>query len=710
MPAVQQPTAAAQSAQSHVPSPTPRRSERSAPQQSAATARQQAAPQQNVTTPQQPIAPQQSAAFVQQPQQWSQQMTRAQQPSGSTMHHQQMQPSVGSVPPAQQALHHTIPSQQAQTSTQPHQMPRPQQPLGFMQPQQMQSAQQPYGNAAHPQQAGFIPPPSLNNTIPPQQPARGWENAGQPGFYGQPQTAWQQPYYGQQESNDVPQPVVMPDGRAQRMPDYPSEQTAVGFPWKAVVAALALLALLIAGIFGIRAAVRQSNTINYVSAYDTRFCEGVYVDGIHLGGMTQQEGIEAVTQQAQRRISDWYVRLTYQGRTVVEMNASALGMRVDVADALKRAWDQGHSSSDVSDRKAAMEQLLEEPYHDYTVLPSGDTSIVDSVLEELRSKVYRAPQDAYLAEFDPAKTYPFTIQDEVMGMMLNTDSLKEQIYQMVATMQSGELEIEPDSIAPNVTAAQIRASVALRADEYTEISTTSTDDRNRNISRAFEKISGTIVKPGDIFSFNAVVGRRTTANGFFPAVEYNYGKEEMGIGGGVCQASTSLYLAAVAANLQITKHTPHAMQVGYTTFGKDATVSWEGDRQIDFAFRNNTDGNIYIVASVQYDRTISKYSIARVRIYGPSLGDGVTYKLEAEEIEFIPRTEEIRKDTKGEHPELVYTDDQLVVSEGRDGHVTQSYRVKYQNGVAVERTAMFTDTYKASPRVIYTGTLERWDY
>ena len=255
----------------------------------------------------------------------------------------------------------------------------------------------------------------------------------------------------------------------------------------------------------------------------------------------------------------------------------------------------------------------------------------------------------------------------------------------------------------------MRASVALRADEYTEISTRSTDDRNKNIKRALEKISGTVVKPGDTFSFNTVVGRRTEANGFYPAVEYVYGKEEMGIGGGVCQVSTTMYLAAVAANLQITKHTPHAMEVNYTDFGKDATVSWEGDRQVDFAFKNNTDGNIYIVASVQFDRSISKYNITRVRIYGPYLGDGVRYKLEAEEIEFIPRTEEIKKDTKGEY-DVTFTDEQVVVSEGRDGHVTQSYRVKYQNGVAVERTELFKDTYKPSPRVIYQGTQERWEW
>ena len=610
--------------------------------------------------------------------------------------------------------------QQAQWSQPLPQTPYVQRPMGHMvQPQQAQPAmplQQTAQRTQAPQPAQPMPgyqqqPMGQTGYMSPQASITGTISPQSQGPHNQPPMSWSQPYATRQASVDpahtAPQPL--PEGAGQRMLDDPGDQPPRQIPWRIILIALILVVVLIGGIFGIRAMVKENNIRSFVSDYDTRFCEGVYVDGIHLGGMTQEQGIAVVTNQAQQRTSEWYARLTYQGRTVVEMNAADLGMRVDVVDALKRAWEQGHASSDIHERQAAMERLLEQPYNDYTVLPSGDTSVVDSVLEELRNKVYRAPQDAYIAEFDPNKTYPFTIVDEVVGMRLNTDSLKEAIYRMVSTMESGELEIEPDIIQPSVTAAQLRESVALRADEYTEISTTSTPDRNKNIKRAFEKISGTIVKPGDVFSFNTVVGRRTEANGFFPAVEYQYNNEVMGIGGGVCQASTTMYLAAVAANLQITKHTPHSMQVGYTTFGKDATVSWVGDRQVDFAFRNNTDGNIYIVASVQFDRAISNRDIARVRIYGPSLGQGVTYKLEAEEIEFLPRTEEIRKDTKGEY-DVTFTDEQVVASEGRDGHVTQSYRVKYQNGVEVERTELFKDTYKPSPRVIYQGTQERWEW
>ena len=611
------------------------------------------------------------------------------------------------------------PYQPSGMTAQPYQQPNMAAPQPMPQPmqppyQQLSMFEQPYQQPAMPAQPPMQRLPMNGQPAPyPQQ--TGYGNAPQQPYYPQ-----QQPYYGPQgyapdmmaapeQRPEEPSQIVDPIDRPGRRSFFggfggpPSRRV-----WIIAVAAVVALALVIGGFFGIRAAVRENSIRAYVSAYDTKFCEGVYVDGIHLGGMTQQQGIDAVNAQAQRRNDEWYVRLTYQGQTVVEMNAAQLGMKVDTYDVLREAWAQGHASNDVHERQAAMLRLQEEPYEAYTAVPSGDTSVVDSVLADLRNQVYRAPQDAVLLEFDPARTYPFIIQDEVAGRMLNTDSLKDEIYRKVAVMESGELEIHPEPIQPSVTAEDIRLTVALRADEYTDIHTSSTQNRNENIKRAMALITGTVLRPGETFSFNGVVGRRTIENGFYTAPEYQYNREVEGIGGGVCQVSTTMYLAAVAANLEITKHTPHSMAVRYTTFGKDATVNMDG-KQIDFAFRNNTDGNIYICASVQYDRSISKYNIARVRIYGPSLGEGVTYKLEAEEIELLPQPEdEIRKDTKGEY--VTYTDEQKVVSEGREGHVTQSYRVKYVNGVAVERTPLFKDTYKAAPRVIYVGVEERWIY
>lgn len=453
--------------------------------------------------------------------------------------------------------------------------------------------------------------------------------------------------------------------------------------------------------------MQQQQAEAYVSSFNDKFIHGVYVDGIHLGGMTLQEGTDAVVQQAQQRNNDWYVRLTYAGSVVLDLRASHLGMTTNVTDAIQAAWAQGHTGT-MEERLAEMEKKLTQPFEAYTALPSGDTSVIDSLLNDLASKVYRAPVDAQLVAFHPELTDPetiFEISDEAQGRELDTASLKEKIYQMVSTMTSGDIEIVPTPIEPSLTREQVRQTVTLRADTYTKISTTSTEDRTNNIRRSFELINGTVLLPGEEFSFNDIVGKRSQDNGFFPAIEYAYGEQVLGYGGGVCQASSTIYIAAVQANLQITDREPHSMEVNYTEYGKDATVNLDG-KKIDFQFKNNTDAPIYIVCSVQSNPQNRKLLVARTQIFGLAHEEGVTYDLVTETTEILPVPIDpvYKKDKNAKY--VKYTDQEYTVK-GNEGCVVKSWRVKYVNGEEVERTELYTDTYKAQAAVIYTGVTER---
>lgn len=445
---------------------------------------------------------------------------------------------------------------------------------------------------------------------------------------------------------------------------------------------------------------------DYVASYNNVFCNGVYVDGIHLGGMTAEEGIAAVQTQAQQRNDAWTVRLTYQGQLVTKITASDLNMTVDVMSVLSDAWQQGHTGT-TEERKAAMDALQTTPYEGYTAMPSSDTSVIDTILEDIRNKVYRAPQDAQILTFDPEKTSdPFTFQDEVLGRYLDTEPVKEQLYQMVSTMESGSIELTPETIQPTVTVADLKKTVTLRGSAYTKISTTSTEDRNKNIVRSCQLISGTIIQPGEKFSFNGIVGQRTEENGFYPAVEYANGEHVEGIGGGVCQTSSTVYLAAVYAGMEIVSREPHSDAVGYTEYGKDATVYWQYGRKIDFVFRNNTESPIYMIARVQSDPSNKKRLICKVEIYGEDMGD-VTYGLETEVVEELqpPEEPETIKDKNAQY--VTYTDEEYVVRKASKGYVVDSYRVKYVNGNEVERTKLYTDTYKAKAERVYVGVTTR---
>lgn len=530
-----------------------------------------------------------------------------------------------------------------------------------------------------------------------------WHGAQQP--YQPVQQSAQYPRQGEEVPPQTPQRRRSGSGNGSG--NGGSRQQKPGKkPLRTLLISLAVLAVGASIAMGCVKFVNQQQMAQFVAQYNNVFCPNVYVDGINLGGMTAEEGMRAVQQQAQLRNEAWYVTLTYQGEVVTTLTAGQLGMVADVTSALQEAWALGHTG-DLASREKTIAQLYNTPHYGYTVTPGGNTTVVDNVLATISGYIYQQPQDAYMIKFDPGLPDPFVFSPETHGRYLDVEPLKAQIYAMMASMQSGSIAIEPSITPASVTVEALRKKLTLRADVYTEISTTSTEDRTRNIIRSMEKMNGYILQPGQTFSFNGVVGKRTVNNGFYYAIEYAYGEQRLGVGGGVCQASTTLYQAAVKAGMAITHREPHSDAVNYAEYGMDATVYWEGDRKIDFTFKNNTDAPVYICAAVESNPNNRYRKVARVRIYGDYIGDHTSYKLETTVVkELEPPAEPVYKQDK-EAKYVKYTDQQKVVEKATKGYVVESYCVKYVGDTAVERTHLGKDTYKAKPQVIYVGVTER---
>ena len=441
-----------------------------------------------------------------------------------------------------------------------------------------------------------------------------------------------------------------------------------------------------------------------IRPYDSLFLPNVYVDNIHLGGMTAKDGVAVVRAGAQNKTDSLSIRLMAGDQMYTEINSSMLGITYDTDSALNAAWAIGHKGT-VFDRQRDLDMVRSQEFRAYSASPGANTQPVDTMLMQLKNDLYRAPQNASYTFNDDA-SQPFTFIPEVQGRSLDIEPLKQMIYEKVANMESGDIQIVPTFSQPEVTEAAVRETVALRYRAVTAIDPESDENRTNNIRRAFEKISGTMLEPGDKFSFNSVVGARTEKNGFFPAPEYAYGELETGIGGGVCQASTTIYLAAICAGLEILDREPHSDPVKYTKFGMDATVYMSGNRKIDFVFKNNTDAPVYITAAVKTDPSNRKRFYCEVSIYGKSLGD-VSYELATKELEVIPAPAEpdIVKDKQ--HKYVTYVDEQYTSMKAREGHVVASMLIKKVNGVEVERIPVAEDTYKARAARIYVGTRER---
>lgn len=463
-----------------------------------------------------------------------------------------------------------------------------------------------------------------------------------------------------------------------------------------VLALAAIGGAVFAGIQISKDTAEKKKISDKVTPYDALYCPGVYVDGISLGGMTPEQAMNSVQSQINQRNDAWKVQLVYNGNVLADIDTEMLNMSVDqnqLMDLMNNAWLQGHSGT-LAERYAQMEALEQTPYTVYTAQPDGDTGAIDTLLAGIKSSIDKPAQDAYVVMFDKTLAYPFVFAKEETGLSLDTEPLKTQLYQMVSTMSSGTVEIKPEVIVPQVLQADLEKHYQLRATATTRISTSSEEDRNNNIRRCFELISGYQLMPGKTFSFNKVVGERTIENGFFPAIEYVSDEHVVGIGGGACQASTTVYQAAVRAGLQITSRRPHSDSVSYAEYGMDATV-FMGGKQIDLCFKNTTEDPIYITAEVVKDPTNKSRLLCKVNMYGRDL-ENVRYELTTEIVETLPSL-----------LDPVYVKDKESAAKAKDGVIINSYRLTYTDNVLTDKTLLFTDTYKPKPEKIYDPSMAK---
>lgn len=215
-------------------------------------------------------------------------------------------------------------------------------------------------------------------------------------------------------------------------------------------------------------------------------------------------------------------------------------------------------------------------------------------IEDIDAFAYANPQDAVFS----IENNTVTVVPEVWGRYLDIEEAKQYvplIYEGGDIVNIPFYSSEPAVKADELSAKLFNATLGSYATSYGG----SSANRAANVANAAGKINDTVLAPGDVFSFNTTVGKRSTANGFYTAPEYANGQTVMGVGGGTCQVSTTLYNAVLYSDLSIVSRLNHMFAVGYAPLGQDATVT---DSGIDFKFSNNTDYPIKIVATASGGR------------------------------------------------------------------------------------------------------------
>ena len=402
----------------------------------------------------------------------------------------------------------------------------------------------------------------------------------------------------------------------------------------------------------------------YISSSD-KIITGIYIKGVEVAGLTKKQAIEKVTNEFNNVLPN---NLTVvHGEYETQLNLDDLGANLNIEEAVNRAYNIGRDSNIFKNMGTIIKNLVavSDLELNVTVNTEQCTSILNDIstklpdtvvqssyyvegkkliitrgktgnvvdvapsieniknkiqdltyasskielvtvskdpdaidIDKIHNEIYKEPVNAYYTT-NPYVVYP---HENGVDFNISVDEAKAMLNEV-----KDEYEIPLKYTAPSVTTNMIgtEAFPDLLAKFSTNYNARDTD-RTTNLRLAAEKINGTVLMPGETFSYNTVVGERTIAAGYKEAAMYQNGEVVDGLGGGICQISTTLYNAVLYSNLEIVERRNHQFVPSYAKAGRDATVVYGS---IDFKFKNTRNYPVKILCTVSG-------GVAKCEIYG----------------------------------------------------------------------------------------------
>ena len=315
---------------------------------------------------------------------------------------------------------------------------------------------------------------------------------------------------------------------------------------------------------------------------------------------------------------------------------------------------------------------------------SVDEDLFKDFVVDLMLEIHISAEDAAFIINDDDTV---TVKPSKIGRYLDPKDLGSRIRDVITKRENRTLVLDVQPIMPSLTTSQANAMGIKEC--ISKFSTTfdpGNKSRVHNIREAANAIDGTILGPGETFSFNETVGPRSAETGYLDAPVMIGDDLVPGVGGGICQVSSTLYNAVLLANLSIVVRVNHSMAPAYIPAGRDATVAYD---YIDFKFRNDGSSHVLIKFSVAKNTITSK-----VYSYVPS----------NQEVSIITSIDEKIPPgiIKKEDPSLAQGDE-VVEDSGAWGYVVTVYRVVERDGVEQSRELISKDRYRPRSRRVRVG-------
>lgn len=313
-------------------------------------------------------------------------------------------------------------------------------------------------------------------------------------------------------------------------------------------------------------------------------------------------------------------------------------------------------------------------------IPTKEVEAEKIDIEKIHDEIYKESKDAYIEE-DPFKLH---VEENGLDFDISIEEAKKIISE-----EKEEYEIPLKITKPKVKTEDLGDKIFKQTlSKYTTIYDAGNTSRASNIALACKTINGTIILPGETFSYNKVLGNTTKEKGYKLGGAYVGGKVVQAYGGGICQVSTTLYNSVLYANLEIVERYNHSYAVSYVPAGRDATVSYGGK---DFKFKNNRKYPIKIVAN-------AKNGVVNISLTGIKEDKEYDIEITSSVLSTTPF------ETTYQDNNTLAEGKQKIIQKGHNGYKSKAYKIVKYNGKVISKTLLSSDTYKPMNRIIEKGT------
>ncbi|HHV71769.1 MAG TPA: hypothetical protein GXX38_04055 [Clostridia bacterium] len=411
--------------------------------------------------------------------------------------------------------------------------------------------------------------------------------------------------------------------------------------------------------------------------------KGIYIGEWNLGGLTINDAKELIKSK-QKFVEESLISFSYNNKIYHTISPKEIGAELDVDAIVNDAYLLGRK-----------ENLLKNVQNRFYIAKNGvnlplkftyEKEKLNNILNRLASEINVEPKNA---ELIISPNDEITITDSHSGKKLDIEKTIANFEKALesALKPNYEIKIVVNEIQPKVTTQSLqKKGIKELMGAFTTTFNPNNLSRTNNIKIAASAINKLMLAPGEEFSFNKIVGPRSSAQGYQEAPVIVNGKLTPGIGGGVCQVSSTLYNAVLLSNLEITQRTNHSLPSSYVDLGRDATVTYGG---IDFKFRNNSEHYIYLISQVNHNKLT-------IKIYGTKPNNNQV-KIVSSIVEVIEP-----KIVRQADPTLPEGEEKVI--EGSKGYKVKTWRIVQSKTGEEKRELLSQDYYRPTDTVIIYGT------